>query len=271
MSKDVTVIIVTHNSEDYLGECLAKLRSQSHPPAEVVIADSGSENKEYLERFRANEEVKLVYCGDVGFSRANNQGFAERESSSEFVIFLNPDTFLSPDFIRGAIEKMGRLPHVGVLSGRLMGYDLKRRKGTGKLDSTGVFRKPYGRWYDRGQNENDFSQYFLEEEVPALCGALLFCRQEALACFEDNIFDPDFFLYKEDIELSLRLRKNSWKLLYSPELKAYHCRGWSNRAEIPYLQRKMAAESEILLYKKHPSPYILWALLKYFLVVSFRI
>ncbi|MCI5208737.1 MAG: hypothetical protein D3910_08075, partial [Candidatus Electrothrix sp. ATG2] len=81
------------------------------------------------------------------------------------------------------------------------------------------------------------------------------------------VFDPDFFLYKEDIELCLRIRKAGWRLVSLPEILVYHCRGWQkDRQDISFQLRLTAAKSELLLYRKHPSPYILWALSKYLLV-----
>lgn len=107
----------------------------------------------------------------------------------------------------------------------------------------------------------------------ALIKAFLFCRQAVLAqlTLEQSdctaVFEPDFFLYKEDIELCLRIRKLGWRIVYHPEIKGYHCRGWQkNRQRIPYQQRLTAARSELILYKKHPSFYICWAVFKYLLV-----
>ena len=159
-----------------------------------------------------------------------------------------------------------------MLSGKLLGYDLVQGKPNGRIDSTGITRKWYGRWYDRGQGEPDRKQYEKPETMPALCGALLFCRNKALQTLGKEVFDPDFFLYKEDIELSIRMRKAGWKLLYHPTLTAFHCRGWQNdRSEVSHGLRDIAAKSELLLYKKHPSPYMAWALLKYLLVKVFRL
>jgi GT2 family glycosyltransferase len=93
------------------------------------------------------------------------------------------------------------------------------------------------------------------------------CRLRALHQFKGNVFDPDFFLYKEDIELCLRLRASGWTLVYDPRLIAHHCRGWAgNRQKMSYELRLMAARNEVLLYRKHPGPAMAWALLKLFLV-----
>jgi GT2 family glycosyltransferase len=112
------------------------------------------------------------------------------------------------------------------------------------------------------------------EEIPAACGAFLFCRKRALeeaSLGPGRIFDPDFFLYKEDIELCLRIRHAGRKIVYLPDVKVLHCRGWQQRKTIARSLRLTAAASELLLYRKHPSPYIIWALAKYLLVRFFRV
>jgi len=267
----VTAIIATHNSRRYIDKCIAHLRRQSHQIGEIIVVDSGSTDTEYLEVYQSARDIKLIYESNIGYSAANNRGYQERSHHADYIIFLNPDTFLLEDCVSQGIAKLASRADVGVISGRLTGFDSVNMKSTGKLDSTGVFRKIYGRWYDRGRELPDTGQFMCEQEVPALCGALLFCRHEALENLGGMIFDQDFFLYKEDIEFSLRLRKNGWKLLYSPDLQAYHCRGWQKRNKVSNQLKEIAAESEILLYRKHPSPYIFWAYLKYWLVVIFRI
>lgn len=269
----VSAIIVTHNSEQFLPKCVQALLNQTHPLLEIIIVDSGSETTTYLDDFKQENRVTIKYCQNIGFARANNIGYRHISDDSEFVVFVNPDTFLEREVVHTAVHILRKNKVVTIVSGKLLGFNIEKNSPTGIFDSTGIFRKMYGRWYDRGQGKRDTGLYDKEEIVPALCGALLFCRlgtQYGISRNE-NVFDQDFFLYKEDIELSLRIRKNGGKLLYSPALKAFHCRGWRRREEIPFDLRLAAAESEILLYKKHPSPYIFWALFKYYLVRYFKV
>jgi GT2 family glycosyltransferase len=103
----------------------------------------------------------------------------------------------------------------------------------------------------------------------------MFCRLEALRETElapSTVMDPKFFMYKEDIDLSLRLRKQGWKLLFSPQLKAYHCRGWKKeRSQVPRSLRIQSAKNEIRLHYRLKSPYILYSLLKYVSVKIFNL
>ena len=271
----VAVIIVTHNSEPYIGRCLDALSRSEVLPGQIILVDAGSDTPGYLDALASYPHVQLIKAANIGFSRANNLGYQVCLSSIEYVLFLNPDAFVTPQTLARAVEIMEREPQAGCLTGRLLGYDITKDQPACLLDSTGIFRTWYGRWYDRSQGEVDHGQFGQKEAIPAACGAFMFCRRAALAdaaLVDDTIFDPAFFMYKEDIELSLRLRATGWRILYDPSVVLYHCRGWKRqRQAMPFAQRQMAAANEVLLYRRHPSPYILWALLKYLLVRLFAL
>ncbi|AGF79019.1 putative glycosyltransferase [Desulfocapsa sulfexigens DSM 10523] len=272
MLPKVAAIVVSHNSKATLERCIAALEAQDHCLESIILVDSGSSDKEYLDAFKRRKSVRLLLADNIGFSRANNLGYESLSPDADFVLFVNPDLFLPPDSIATALPLFEEKPLIAMLSGKLLGYDIEHDRPSGRIDSTGIQRKWYGRWFDRGQGQCDNGQYDEPEEMDALCGALLLCRNAALQSLPGPVFDPVFFLYKEDIELSLRLRKLGWKLLYTPVLCAYHCRGWKGeRQKMSYALRVTAVKSELLLYKKHPSPYVLFALLKYVLVTVFRL
>ncbi len=273
MTSPVYAIIVSHNSAVVLPNCLAALEQQTTAVAGIIVVDSGSTDRGYLETLRKRERLVLIESENVGFGRANNLGMTAVPAEAEMVIFMNPDTFLLPGFIARITHLLDIHKQAGIVTGKLLGYDPVLGKPSGRLDSTGIFRRWYGRWFDRGQGEPDSGHYDTVARVPAVCGALMCCRAEALMSLgSQEIFDEDFFLYKEDIELSLRMKKKGWQLVYDPSLVAYHCRGWQkDRQRVPYFLRIMAAENEILLYKKHPSPSIIWAIMKYLGVRYLRI
>ena len=266
------VIIVTHDSQSIIEQCLVSLENQTVKPNAIVIVDSGSTDSGYLQSCR-NDRITMLKEKNIGFSRANNLGCQSIEPDTDFVLFLNPDGFPAPNAIELAVDFLNRNEDVGCVSGRLLGFDCTQQQPTNAIDSTGVFRKWYGRWYDRNQGEVDNGQHSIQEDVPAACGAFLFCRKAMLdqvALTDGVVFDPDFFLYKEDIELCLRIRKARWRIVYLPEIRVHHCRGWQERQQIPYQLRLTAVRSELLLYQKQPSPYIIWALAKYMLVRLLR-
>lgn len=272
MDSLVHVIIVTHNSSNVISPCLQALADQSHAAHSITIVDSGSDDTAYLGSIH-QEKVVVIQTENVGFAQANNIGFQSLSpAKDDIVVFLNPDAFLHENAVAEILKVFKNHTHAGCVTGKLLGYDLKAHKRNGLLDSTGIFRKWYGRWYDRGQGQVDRGLYDKEEEVPAICGALMCCTMQALTAYKGVIFDPSFFLYKEDIELSLRIRRNGWALLYSPKIIAAHCRGWSEkRGSVSYPKRLSSAENEVKLYCRHPSLYMVWALAKYFAVRLLRL
>ncbi len=272
----VHVIIVTHNSEQVLPLSLASLAAQTLSPRSCIVVDSGSDNVDEHKRIcrRSGIVTRFIAERNRGFAAANNCGFRQlRPGEDDIVLFVNPDCFLKEESLESISRLFAATPAAGAIGGTLLGYDLRRQCPSGRIDSTGIFRRWYGRWYDRDQGEQGQGRR-QGSQVPALCGAMMACRCTALMQLEEDgkIFDEQFFLYKEDIELSLHLVRCGWQLWYFPELLAYHCRGWArNRAEMPYTLRLMAAENEVRLYRKYPSPYIVWAVVKYLLVRLLRV
>lgn len=268
----VNIIIVTHNSQSVLPQCLEAIARQTVIPRQTIIVDSGSDDCAYLDEISDRDDVTLIKLGNIGFAAANNRGLEQVDSTCTYVLIINPDTFPAPSAIERAVQLMEARPDIAILTGLLEGYDPGRRQNTGKIDSAGISRTWYGRWYDRGHGDDIGSAYQRSGCVPAICGAFMFCRFSALEDELPALFDESFFMYKEDIELCLRLSANGWKMFYAPEIKAYHCRGWNlDRRLVPRSVRMLSARNDIRLYRKHPSAGMIWAWLKYVLVRFFDV
>ncbi len=271
MAIDCSVIIVTHNSQKFMPNLMAALDKQTVPADRIILVDSGSNDISYLLPYRERSDVVLVFDQkDIGFCKGNNLGMQQVPANSDYVLFLNPDAFLEEAFLEKAIAMMEDPANslVGILTGPLLGYDIQSDKPTGKYDSTGIFCTWYGRWFDRAQGTPiDERLYNKIEEVPAICGALMFCRKKALDSIllrGKEVFDNTFYMYKEDIDLSLRIRRKGWKLLYAPQPAAYHCRGWnSNRKLMPRKFRLCSARNELRIHARSLSPCALYSLAKY--------
>lgn len=272
------IIIVTHNSELHLKKNLHCLMAQTRSANQIIIIDSGSKDIEYLSDIKHLPNVQVVLTGeDIGFCRGNNAGMRLVDPHCEHVLFLNPDAFLPPTFLEMATQVMEKPEngHVGMLTGSLLGYDMTNDRPTGRYDSTGIFRTWYGRFYDRDQGNSCTSIVRQGPEcVPAICGALMFCRMNALRQVllnDSDVFDNAFFMYKEDIDLSLRLQDKGWRLLLEPTLTAYHCRGWNrNRKKVSRTFRLMSAKNDLKINLKRRSIYALYSSLTYLAVRLFN-
>lgn len=274
MSK-IAIIIVTYNSQLHLPKAMECLQKQTMQPAQVVIVDSGSSDITYLQQYQTNPLVEIVYdAQDVGFCVGNNIGYAKIHPDIRFVFFLNPDAFLTEHFLEKAVQFMEEPKHAacGALTGLVLKYDMQRDQPHNVYDSTGVFHTWYGRWYDRAQGMvHDAAQFRDIEPIPAICGAVLFCRKQALDTVmlpNQEVFNSGFYMYKEDIDLSLRLRQKKWKLYFHPQLLAYHCRGWTpRRKDMPRKMRLHSAKNELKINSRYLFPVgAAYSLLKYFAV-----
>ena len=251
---------------------------QTHQPLSIVIVYSGSIDHDYLSTYVEDENFHVVFAeNDIGFCKGNNIGMKHIDPKSKYIFFLNPDAFLTPTFIENSINFMENHQECGALTGAVLGYDINENKPTGTYDSTGIFHKWYGKWYDRGQGEKiDSKLYNTTEEVPAICGAVMFCRKKALDSVlirGEEVFDNSFFMYKEDIDLSLRLNKNDWKIMFVPNIIAYHCRGWNHkRSDVPRIMRISSARNELQIHLRHFSAFgILYSFVKYLMVLIFNL
>jgi N-acetylglucosaminyl-diphospho-decaprenol L-rhamnosyltransferase len=280
MSNGITcaAIIVTHNSERDIDRTIVSLLTQTVPPDQILIIDSASKDPSYLQRYADNPRITLQLVPyNTGFCEGNNRGMALVKPSCNYVVLLNPDAFLLPTFFGEAIAFMEKHARCGAMTGILLGYDREKGCPSGTYDSTGIFSTWYGKWYDRDQGRPyDPKAYTMPTELPAICGALMFCRKQALdqvALGAHQIFDPAFFMYKEDIDLSLRLSRAGWQLFLHPTLLAYHCRGWKQtRNDVPRFLRLHAAKNELRIHLRALSPIkIGYSLLKYLAVALFNV
>lgn len=252
-----SIIIVTYNSQIHLPKAFDCLEKQTVPPDQIILVDTGSSDSSYLEEYTRKKNVTVAFAEkNAGFCKGNNLGMAHVPHHADYVFLLNPDAFLTAHFLENAIAYMEKSEshRVGALTGTTYGFDIHSDHPTNRYDTTGVFRTWYGRWYDRGQGQDvNIDLFKSEEEVPAICGAVFFCRKKALdeiRLRKEQILDDTFYMYKEDIDLSLRLRKKGWSLIFLPELKAYHCRGWNHdRSKMPRRMRLCSAKNDLRLQK----------------------
>lgn len=259
MNPTVSIIIVTYNSEKFLPHALSCISEQTYAPKQVVLVDTGSASKDYLTQAAKQHKVHLIDAPKgAAFCLGNNVGYAKLGFQSEYVFFLNPDAYLPPEYIEKAVHYMEAHTDVGVVTGKLLGFDQNVGKPSGRYDSTGIFQTWYGKWYDRGQGELESpNRYATLEEPTAVCGAAMFCRKNALdqsLTTQGHVFDETFWMYKDDIDLSLRVKKSGFKLIYNPNLYLYHCRGWNqDRSKMAYPLRLHSARNELKIHMRELS------------------
>jgi len=250
----ISVIIISYNSERYIEKCLEALGRQSLPVDEIIIIDNRSNNSSFLNEVSAKFSLPIkvieLPC-NFGYAGAANAALEFIHPGTDYILYVAPDTFLSEQYVADGVTYLDRKENsnVGALSGILLGYDIEKDKPSGLVDSTGICQKWYGRWYDRDQlKKQELIGNLQPEEMPALCGTALMCRRTALIavneCEPHSYFDVSLFTYKEDIDLSLRMRAAGYKIHFVPSIVAYHCRGW-NRPLMSRRAKVLSARNEV--------------------------
>lgn len=233
MDTRVTISLVTWNSARVIEPCLESLRAQRGVVTSLTVVDNASIDGT-PERIRAlaPDATLIRNRRNMGYGRAHNQALLL--SSTPYALVLNPDTVLAPDAIARLVTTAETNPRIGAVGPRLRRYELTDREEatlqrTDVLDSTGIVRHRTGIFAERGANEPDRGQFPGPENMFALSGACLLLRREAVNSIRrgNELFDEDFFAYKEDVDLCWRLRRRGWACRYDPTALVYHRRAFT--------------------------------------------
>ncbi|SHJ99285.1 Glycosyltransferase, GT2 family [Reichenbachiella agariperforans] len=267
----ISIIIVTYNSERFLAKCLKPLRGV--PDVEVIVVDNNSTDKKYLES-EDNDNIRILYLKDnLGFGRANNLGLNEKSTCATHIVFLNHDVFLRDEWLYVLKQKLMSDVNFGILSGPLLGYDIEQLRATGKYDSLGLGKTVYGKWFDIGQGETIENRVKKDIKVAGVCGALMVMKMSLVDDLknDDELFDSNYFMYKEDIDLSIRVTNLGLDHLIEDKLWAYHCRGWNkDRKTVDKKWKIMSAKNELYMNYKFKNITVFYSLIKLIYVFSFE-
>jgi GT2 family glycosyltransferase len=224
-----SVAIVHFRRRAVLESCLASVAAQTLRPGAVAVVDHDPEPGETALLRARFPGVRWLPGRNRGFAAGANRALREaalRDPAAEFLLLLNDDVELAPDFAELLAREMHARPSVALASGKLLREDWRT------LDSAGLSMGRTRRATDRGSEQPDRGQFERVERVFALSGAALMMRRSALERLEvaGELFDEAFFAYHEDTDLAWRARLLGWCCLYVPGARAAHRRGWPRRA-----------------------------------------
>ena len=232
MPVDVSIVVVSKDSGPDLAVALRSAAAQRGVSCETILVDNASADGSLEAASELGASVRRIALPEnVGYAAAVNTGIDA--TSGRYVLALNPDCRLEPDFAAVLARRLDApdAADVGSASGRLYrakGPELSRGP---LLDSAGIRFTAWGRHFDRGAGEIAAGRFETEEDVAGTSGAAAFYRRAALAAAKiaTGYFDADFFVYREDADLAWRLRRLGWRCLYVPFAVASHRR--RNRPE----------------------------------------
>ncbi len=146
----VSVVIVAWNAERYIGDCLSSVERLERDAQEVVVVDNASQDDTARLAQARHPRAKVIrQATNVGFARANNIGIAANESP--FLLVLNPDTRLEPDFLEKLLPAFDD-PAVGIACGKLLRFDGRTIDSAGQ--ELGRSRQPIDRGLRAGRSRS---------------------------------------------------------------------------------------------------------------------
>lgn len=238
----LSVIVVNWNTGDLLWQCLESIYADlAAGETEVFVVDSASTDRSMAvaqEQFpQANYISSPV---NVGFGAANN--LALRLAQGDYLLLLNPDTLVHPGTISTLLDYMDQHLQVGVSASRLLNPDGSLQYS---CSPEPTLRREFLRMFHLGGVRPD-GYYAMERwdmaaprPVDVILGACMLLRKTALD--QAGLFDEQFFMYSEEVDLCRRVRQAGWEICWVPQARVTHYGGQSTR--------QMAAEMFVQLYR----------------------
>ncbi len=250
---NLSIILVNYQSEKWLENCLEKLSEDSCPALDFEVIIINNDNKKFLPSKKLSFIPKIVQSKEnLGFGRANNLGV--KIAKGKNILFLNPDTIFKRKDIKLLFCYFEKNPHIGVLSpliiqaSRLQAQPFTCGKKTSLLGI--IFRNTILKPWNKKTPTN----------VDWVSGTALLTRKHL---FEKvGGFDENFFMYFEDQDLCLRIKKLGYDIVFFPKSTVLHYDGkcWPNTKK----QKNSFYKSQDYFFKKHYPSY------KYFILRALK-
>jgi GT2 family glycosyltransferase len=212
-NSSVSIVILSYNSREDLEECIQTLITQTYHSFEIIVVDNAStDGSEEFVRINY-PEIKVVQTGrNLGYAAGNNAGF--EVAKGEYIVVVNPDIVADPEWLAELIKPLESDQTITATTSKILIYYQKDR-----INTCAHKNHPTGLTFCRGLNKSadDFNNC---QEVSSVSGCSFAIRSDMLRNI--NGFDPDFFLYQEDADLSWRIRFAGGKIMYVPKSVIYH-------------------------------------------------
>jgi GT2 family glycosyltransferase len=251
----LSVLIVAYKSHDEIGPCLRSLpRELKGRSVEVIVVDnaSGDGIGEMIRR-----EFPWVYYiesdRNLGFGKASN--LAYEHAKGEHVLFLNPDTISNNEAYVHCLSRLKEDASIGIISPKLImsngEMDLASRRSIpsvwdGFCRAIGLAAR-----FSQSRLFAGYNLTYMPDngtyEVGAVNGAFMMCPRRALLRF--GVFDEQYFMYGDDLDLCYRCWKSGYKVIYDGRVEIIHLKGISSSKESKTMAPKVFSSTKQFYFK----------------------
>ena len=215
--RSVNLFVLNWNGRDLTLDCLSSIEKITYPNVKVYIIDNGSSDNSVTAIRNQFPDYEIIGLPEnYGFARGNNAGFELVKQKADYTIFLNNDTIVDPNFVEPLINAMESNSTVKQSTPKIFYADNLDYIwfGGGKVSL-------WAGWIRHlGIRQKDSMQFSFNRNVDYATGCCVCMRT---VDFESiGMFDESFLMYGEDVDLSLRFRKQGGQILFVPESKIWH-------------------------------------------------
>lgn len=252
---NVSILIVNYNTKDLLKQLLISIRENVRKVSfEVIVVDNNSNDGSCeLIKNRFSDVNLIINESNVGFSKANNQ--AAKLAKGKYLLFLNSDTIICENALERMVAFLEKEESTAVVGCKLLNKDNSLQRSCGifpNLQTEFYFRTFLNRVFPTSKIFGSFKlgswDYSSISQVDWVSGACLMIRKKIFD--EIGGFDEQLYMYYEDADLCLRVKKLGLKIYFIPDAYLYHLYGgsWHSNREIPIVN---SCISSIYFFRKH--------------------
>lgn len=238
----VSVIIPNYNGEHFLKECLEALKRQTFDDMEVILVDNASTDDSVRLAKELYREIRVIELHDnTGFAYAVNRGI--EAAKGEYVLLLNNDTIVFPNFVKNQYKMIKGKPDVFSCSALMI-----QNQNHELVDDAGDELAVLG-WGFAPDRDKPVSGCGVPHEVFSSCAGAAIYRK---AVFDEiGLFDESFFAYLEDMDVGYRARLAGYRNLYNPYAKVYHLGSASSGSRHNAFKVELSARNSMYMMKKN--------------------
>jgi len=215
----VTAVVLNWCGEEVTRECLASLLAADYPALTILLVDNGSPDGSGERLHSAFPGIAYLQTGaNLGYTGGNNRGIGwALDRGAEYVLVLNNDAVVEPTAVTRLVEAAGAGAQVGAVAPKILYFAAPDRIWFGG----GSVSRVRGLGVHRGRGERDDpTKNETLEGITFVTGCCCLLSADALRGV--GAFAEDFFAYVEDVELSLRLARAGYRLVYQPAARVLH-------------------------------------------------
>jgi len=276
MRPKIFAVILNYNAGKDTVECLKSLLNVSYENLNLVVLDNNSPDNsmDYIKEWFENREIPFDFCDlsvegfesfsgkdnskitliqtgtNKGYGHGNNIGIKYAlKNGADYVLILNNDTVVSPDFIKPLLDTCRNDGNVGVAGGKIYFSD----KPDTIWFNGGAFHEWTGKVEHFNFKEKDVGQ-IPPKEITFITGCMWLVPRQV---FEKvGFINEEYFMYVEDLEFCYRVRKAGYKLAVNPESRIWHKIGGSSDGHLSPFSVFWTGKNTVLFIRQNYNSFI---------------